>query len=72
MAAILQPDDIDFAAYMRETNPKVKVRPASAFADDVAKILTPRHRGAPREPHMLSTKLGGVFEFRPGEVTCWA
>lgn len=72
MASILQPDDIDFAAYMRETNPKVKVRPASAFVDDVAKILTPRQRGAQREPHMLSTKLGGVFEFRPGEVTCWA
>ena len=71
MAAILQPDDIDFAAYMRETNPKVKVRAASAFEDDLQKLFAPKRNRA-RQPHMFSTKLAAHIEFRPGELTCWA
>lgn len=70
MASVLQPDDIDFAAYMRETNPKVKVRAASLFAADL-KAAFADVRG-PRKPRMFSTKLRDAIEFRPGEVTCWA
>lgn len=70
--AELIPDTVDFRAYMRDTEASVKVRPASAFFDDVAKVLAPKHRGSPRDAYMLSTKVGGALEFRPGEVTCWA
>lgn len=69
--AQLLPDDIDFGAYMRETNPKVKVRPASSFADDVAALFEPK-KDTKRQPHMFSTKLRTAIDFRPGEVTCWA
>ena len=30
------PDTIDFSTYMRQTDPTVKVRKASAFMDEVA------------------------------------
>lgn len=63
-------DELDFAAYMRSTECKVKVRAASVFADELALEFEPRDaRSAPR---MSSTKLGRAIEFRPSEVTCWA
>lgn len=70
MAKVI-PDDIDFSAYMRDTNPRAKIRAASAFADDLAAAFDTGHN-APRHPSMRSTKLGAAIEFRPGEVTCWA
>lgn len=70
MAQIL-PDDIDFAAYMRDTEAKVKVRPASLFLAEMQALFAPVERGQ-RKPHSFSTKLRDVIEFRPGEVTCWA
>ena len=36
--AFLSPDEIDFSAYERETECKVKVRPASMFADELDAI----------------------------------
>lgn len=71
MAHVLSPDDFNFKAYMVETEPKLKVRKASAFAEDLARAFT---RRAPGDfgPHMGSTKLGTDLEFRPGEVTVWA
>jgi twinkle protein len=71
MANIL-PDTIDFKAYMRDTEARVKVRPASAFAADLRELFEPPVRGGKRKPHMFSTKLRDAIEFRPGEVTCWA
>ena len=65
------PDDLDFSAYMRETEARVKVRPASNFVDLLAGKFAPREEGA-RRPRMISTKLGPRLEFRPGEVTAWA
>ena len=72
MAEQLLPDEIDFAAYERETDCKAKVRRASDFSDDVRAALKPRGNGGRGDPEMLSTKLRGVLAFRPGEVTCWA
>ena len=69
--AQLIPDDIDFSAYMRETNPRVRVKSAAAFADDMAALFAERDHSK-RRPMMFSTKLRDVIEFRPGEVTCWA
>lgn len=68
--AELIPDSIDFAAYMQQTDAKVKVKPASVFADDLVGIFADAE--ATHTPHMFSTKLGRSLEFRPGEVTVWA
>jgi twinkle protein len=64
-------DEIDFAAYYRDTEPRVKVKRASDFADLLAAKFLPKVEGA-RQPQMFSTKLRGKLEFRPGEVTIWA
>lgn len=71
MAEII-PDDFDFSSYMRSTDAKVKVRQASAFADELMALFEPEERGGKRKPHMFSTKLRDAIEFRPGEVTCWS
>lgn len=68
--AQLIPDDIDFAAYERETECRILVRKASVFADDLeAEFDQVRRKVA---PSMRSTKLAHAIEFRPGEVTVWA
>jgi twinkle protein len=68
--AQLIPDDIDFAAYERETECRILVRKASVFADDLEAEFEPsKHKAAPT---MRSTKLAHAIEFRPGEVTVWA
>lgn len=63
-------DEIDFAAYERDTECKAKVRRASAFSDELDTEFLPRTGS--RRSSMFSTKLRDVIEFRPGEVTCWA
>lgn len=68
--AFLNEDEIDFAAYEAQTECKVKVRQASAFADELDAEFAPRAGG--RKSVMLSTKLRNAIEFRPGEVSVWA
>lgn len=63
-------DEIDFSAYMRDTECSAKVRAASAFADELVAEFKPKVPGS--EPEMFSTKLRGLVGFRPGEVTAWA
>lgn len=63
-------DTLDFAQYMRSTDPAVKVRRASAFLDDLIAEFRPSDGAS--KPHMFSTKLRDMIEFRPGEITCWA
>lgn len=69
MARVL-PDDIDYASYERDTEARVKVRPASAFAEELEAEFAERSHG--QRSVMFSTKLRDVIEFRPGEVTAWA
>jgi twinkle protein len=71
MAKLLNADDIDFAAYMRMTDCKAKVRKASDFTDDLVQAFEDKQKGK-RSPSMFSSRLGKVLEFRPGEVTVWA
>ena len=68
--AQLIPDEIDFGAYMGATEFKAKVRPASAFTDDVR--FNHARKGKARSPSMWSTSIRNAIEFRPGEVTVWA
>lgn len=70
MAMMLEPDDIDFGAYEKDTEYRAKVRHASAFSDELDAEFTPRI--GLRKAAMISTKLRDAIEFRPGEVTVWA
>jgi len=70
MAELLR-DDIDFSAYMRDTEFKASVRKASDFAEDLAEDFDQTRKRKP-SPSMFSSKLGRRLEFRPGEVTIWA
>lgn len=70
MAQMIDARDIDFAGYYRETEPKVKVRRASVFIDELKAEFD--HTGRKKAASMTSTKLGRVIEFRSGEVTAWA
>lgn len=70
MAGLI-PDDIDFGAYERDTEARAKVRRASLFTDELIASFLPKQRTA-TTAEMFSTKLRGVVEFRPGEVTVWA
>lgn len=71
MAGILNPDEIDFAAYMRDTECKAKVRSGAEFAEDLIEEMAPWNESK-RSPSMFSSKLGEYLQFRAGEVTGWA
>ncbi len=70
MAAVLNADSIDWAAYEQATEPQIRVRKASEFADDLEDEFT--HRSKSQRSVMMSTKLRSAIEFRKGEVTVWA
>jgi twinkle protein len=69
--ARLIPDDIDFGAYARSTDAQAKVRKASDYAEQLEAAFLPPERRT-RSPEMFSTKMRGLLEFRPGEVTVYA
>ena len=63
-------DTIDFEAYLKSTDAKQKVRPASDFVADAKQIL--RGRAAAKRTYIPWQKTNSDFEFRRGEVTIWA
>ena len=63
-------DSIDFAAYMRDTDHKTKVKPASDFVQDAKDRL--RSRSKSKRTYLPWPKCNESFEFRRGEVTVWA
>lgn len=65
---VLTEDDIDFDAYLKETDHSEMVRPARDYLDDIMHVLSPAH-DAPKHPRMPFR--GAWIEFRPGEVTLW-
>jgi twinkle protein len=66
---IITPDDIDFAAYERETEHKQKVKPAAIWVDElIARIRNPVHQ---KRAVMPWRKTHAQVQFRPGEVTIW-
>lgn len=64
-------DEIDFQDYMRDTEVSVKVRKAGLYAAGLLDHFKPRHDAA-KAPEMFSTKMRGMIDFKPGEVTIWA
>lgn len=70
MAAVIQPNDVDFDRFLEETEPSAKMRPASAYRDRVrARFATGvQHIGMPAPWGKTEDKI----RFREGEVTVWA
>ena len=62
-------DDIDFSAYLTESDPKAKVLPAHTWVADLKDKL--RRNGTRPKVFMPWAKTFGTFEFRPGEMTVW-
>lgn len=70
MAHLIQPDEIDYLVYERETDAKRNVKNVGLWMDD----LIHRLRNPDRRPKVFLPweKTHHVFDFRPGEVTVWA
>lgn len=69
MASIIE-DDIDFTAYLRETDHKTFVKPASAWMGELVDKL--KNPDKTKKVLLPWEKVSTVFRFRPGEVTLWA
>lgn len=67
---IITPDEIDFSAYLRETEPKQRVKPAAEYVAELIERLG-RPVVNPGQP-LPWAKARPYFRFRPGEVTLWA
>lgn len=70
MTEFLTDDTIDFAAYLKDTDAKSKVKPARDFVQDAKDRL--RDRAKVKRTFMPWPKCNDSFEFRRGEVTMWA
>lgn len=69
MASVIQPDTIDFGAYLEATDSAHKVRPASEFVDAViARLYGQTETKGAMLPWF---KTHGQFRVRPGEVSIW-
>jgi twinkle protein len=70
MAGVIEPDDIDWAAYEMQTEPRAKVRAASAWVDE----LIEADRAGPGDAGALLpwAKTHDAIRLRPGELTIWA
>jgi len=67
---VIAPDEIDFAAYLKETEAQQKVKPAKAFVDEMLDWL---YTPSMDKSHCLPwAKSSSLFRFRQGEVTLWA
>lgn len=69
MAEFLQ-DDMDFSAYMQETDVKATVLPASTWRQQLKESI--RRRYKEHRVFLPWQKVNPYFEFREGEVTVWA
>jgi twinkle protein len=63
-------DEINFAAYLKETDAKTKVKPAADFVQDAKDRL--RTRAKAKRTFLPWPKCNDSFEFRRGEVSVWA
>lgn len=66
---MIEPDEIDFRAYLAATDSAHKVRPASEFIDGVIEHLYGESRNA--GALLPWSKTQTQFRARPGEITIW-
>ena len=69
MAEIIS-DEIDFSAYLRETDPQTKIKPARVWVGELKARL--RNPNFERQVKLPWEKTNNVFNFRDGEVTLWS
>jgi twinkle protein len=69
MATVIQPDEIDFAAYLKETEAQQKVKPANLYIEEMLDALFSPKQGD--GCFLPWDKTHQSFKFRPGEVTLW-
>jgi twinkle protein len=63
-------DDIDFSQYLKETDAKTNVRPASAYIPGIKQRM--RDMASERKLFMPWTKANESFYYRPGEMSVYA
>lgn len=63
-------DDLDFAAYLQQTEAKTKVRPAGEWVQELIDDLG--RESSETKAYLPWEKSHQLFAFRPGEVTLWA
>lgn len=71
MAGVIRSDDVDFERYMEESEPRMRVKPAASWVDEVIEQMAAAEHGDPN-PCLPWAKTAGDFRLRPGEVTLWA
>jgi twinkle protein len=69
MATVLRDDVIDFSKYMRDTEPRMKVRAASTYIEQVKELFAQTGVQGALLPWSKTFEMIG---FRPGEVSIWA
>lgn len=69
MSQIISPADVDFEAYMAETEPQAKVLAAEAWRDELARAV--EHGEQVTGAKLPWAKTHDLLRFRPGEVTLW-
>lgn len=67
---LLQDDSIDFERYMAETDVQHKVKPLSAWEDDLNAEFCQDGQGT-KDPKLPWGRLASKISLRPGEVTLW-
>lgn len=71
MASVIEPDDIDWNRYLVESDAKAKVRPASAYVDELQAYFA--GSGDAMVGDLLPwMKAQDDVRLRPGEVSVWA
>lgn len=69
MSLIITPDNTDFSSYMAETEPRVKVLPASSWTE--ALVESTKHGNEITGAKLPWAKTHDHLRFRGGEVTLW-
>ncbi|MCZ8436869.1 AAA family ATPase [Achromobacter xylosoxidans] len=69
MSQIITSADVDFEAYMAETEPQAKVLAAEAWRDELARSV--EHGEQITGAKLPWAKTHDLLRFRPGEVTLW-
>lgn len=67
---VIPNDDIDFNAYMAETDAQHKVRPPEHWEDDLVSEFSDQGTGIVH-PRLPWARLGNKVALRPGEVSLW-
>ena len=66
----LLPDSIDFDRYLRETDARANVKPASVWTTELVNRL--RNPDTTKKVYLPWERARDVFVLRPGEVSLWA